>query len=377
MGSSPYANGGRLRAALPVPPLEKYALAIENPAHPPRDHPGARRAAPRHLRRDHHARRRWRLPAVLPGRDRQQPARRGVRGDRPLLAAAGHRLRRRARPDGRVMEVLSEHLCEGWLEGYLLSRAARAVRELRGVRDGQRLDAGPARQVAAARGGSAVAGTGRVAERPADQHLLAQRPQRFQSSGPGHDRRRHPARTGVVRIWLPPDSNTLLSIADHCLRSTDHVNLIVVDKQPHLQYLTLEEAHAHCAAGASVWEWAGTEARRAPTRTSCSRPPGTFRPRRSSPRRSCCANSAGPGAGGQRRRPDGAAAPHEHPHGFDATQFLDLFTADTDVVFAFHGYSRAVHELMHGRPDPDRFHVRGFNDRAPRPRRSTWWCSTG
>src|SRR5215210_2281248 len=81
----------------------------------------------------------------------------------------------------------------------------------------------------------------------------------FSHQGPGLIDTVIPLSPAVVRVWLPPDANCLLSIADHCLRSVDHVNLVVADKQPHLQYLTMAEADAHCAAGASVWEWAGTE----------------------------------------------------------------------------------------------------------------------
>ncbi|WP_369693548.1 hypothetical protein [Rhodococcus maanshanensis] len=173
----------------------------------------------------------------------------------------------------------------------------------------------------------------------------------------------------MVRIWLPPDSNTLLSIADHCLRSTDHVNLIVVDKQPHLQYLSLEEADRHCAAGASVWQWAGTE------------DDGAVRP--DEPDVVLAAAGDVPTqeilAAAELLRvwvpylrvrvvnvvdlmalmPQGV-----HPHGFADASFTELFTEDTDVVFAFHGYSRAVHQLLHGRPNADRFHVRGFNEQG-------------
>ena len=167
-------------------------------------------------------------------------------------------------------------------------------------------------------------------------------------------------------MWLPPDANTALSITDHCLRSTDHVNLIVVDKQPHLQYLSLEEANAHCAAGAGVWDWASTVQARTRSPTSCSPAPATCRPRRRSRRPSCCASTC----------PDlkvrfvnvvdlmALLPENDHPHGFTDSQFDDLFTADRHVVFAFHGYPRAVHQLIHGRSNPGRFHVRGFNEQG-------------
>jgi xylulose-5-phosphate/fructose-6-phosphate phosphoketolase len=169
----------------------------------------------------------------------------------------------------------------------------------------------------------------------------------------------------VVRIWLPPDSNTLLSIADHCLRSTDHVNLIVLDKQPHLQYLSLDEANAHCAAGAGIWEWA-------------SNIPATERP-------DIVLACAGDVATQETLAAAELLREHtpelkvrivnvvdlmallpenDHPHGFPDSVFDGLFTSDVDVIFAFHGYPRAVHQLIHGRSHPGRFHVRGFSEQG-------------
>ena len=191
----------------------------------------------------------------------------------------------------------------------------------------------------------------------------------FSHQGPGLIDTAMPLAPDVVRIWLPPDANCTLSIADHCLRSRDHVNLIVVDKQSHLQYLTLEEANEHCAAGASVWEWAGTEA---------SVPGHPDEP-----------DIVLAAAGDVPTQEVLAAAQllrdhvpylrvrvvnvvdlmallpaNDHPHGFTDEKFDRLFTTDTDVIFAFHGYPRAVHELLHGRTAPGRFHVRGFNEQG-------------
>ncbi len=144
--------------------------------------------------------------------------------------------------DGRVMEVLSEHICQGWLEGYLLYRPPRVVRDLRGVRDGVCFDDGAARQMARSRSRPAVARARRVAQHPAHVDLLAQRPQRLQPSGPGLIDTVMAMSGDVVRVYLPPDANCLLSVADHCMRSRNYVNLIVIDKQPELQYLSMEAA---------------------------------------------------------------------------------------------------------------------------------------
>lgn len=366
MGSTPYANGGRLRVDLPMPPLEKYALPIQSPGST--FHETTRVLG--ELLRDIYAATETedsggifrlfcpdetssnRLGAVFETTDRcwQLPI---TDYDDGLSA------------DGRVMEVLSEHLCEGWLEGYLLSgrhgmfasyeafamvSVSMLIQHAKWLQHAVDL---PWRASVASLNVLLTSTCWR------NDH------NGFSHQGPGMIDAVIPLAPSVIRVWLPPDSNTLLSISDHCLRSTDHVNLIVVDKQPHLQYLTLEQAHEHCAAGASVWEWAGTEARG-------QEPDVVLAAAGDVPTQEILAAA-------QLLRdhtPElitrvvnvvdlmALLTPTEHPHGFGERVFLDLFTAQTDVVFAFHGYSRAVHELIHGRPSPERFHVRGFSEQG-------------
>jgi xylulose-5-phosphate/fructose-6-phosphate phosphoketolase len=151
-------------------------------------------------------------------------------------------------------------------------------------------------------------------------------------------------------------------VADHCLRSTNYVNLIVIDKQPQPQWLDIAAAREHCARGASVWRWASND--------DGARPDIVLAAAGDIPTLEIVA-----AAGWLRRNiPEMRVRvvnvvdlmtlfpPKAHPHGMDEDRFVELFTADTDVVFAFHGYQRAIHELVHGRPDPERFHVRGFNE---------------
>jgi xylulose-5-phosphate/fructose-6-phosphate phosphoketolase len=148
-------------------------------------------------------------------------------------------------------------------------------------------------------------------------------------------------------------------VADHCFRSRNFVNLIVIDKQPQLQYLNMDEAREHCARGASVWEWASNggddpevvlaAAGDIPTMEVVA---AAWQLRQDIPDlRFRVVNVV-----------DLMTLPIRirHPHGLDAPAFADLFTVDKPVVFAFHGYPRAIHDLVHGRPDVDRFHVRGF-----------------
>jgi xylulose-5-phosphate/fructose-6-phosphate phosphoketolase len=366
MGSTPYANGGRLRVDLPMPALEKYALPIESPGST--FHETTRVLG--ELLRDVYAATETddgggifrlfcpdetssnRLGAVFETTERcwQLPI---TEFDDGLST------------DGRVMEVLSEHLCEGWLEGYLLSgrhgmfasyeafamvSVSMLIQHAKWLQHAVEL---PWRAPVASLNVLLTSTCWR------NDH------NGFSHQGPGMIDAVIPLAPSVIRVWLPPDSNTLLSISDHCLRSTDHVNLIVVDKQPHLQYLTLEQAHAHCAAGASVWEWAGTE-------VHGEEPDVVLAAAGDVPTQEILAAAQLL----REHTPDlrvrvvnvvdlmALLTPTEHPHGFGERIFLDLFTAQTDVVFAFHGYSRAIHELMHGRPSPERFHVRGFSEQG-------------
>jgi xylulose-5-phosphate/fructose-6-phosphate phosphoketolase len=165
----------------------------------------------------------------------------------------------------------------------------------------------------------------------------------------------------VARIYLPPDANCLLSVADHCLRSVDYVNLIIIDKQPQLQWLPLEAAREHCAQGASVWSWAGTEVPGEPLDVvlACAGDVATL-------------ETVAAAAWLRKHAPElrvrvvnvvdlmALPSPQEHPHGMSNDRFDALFTGDTHVVFAFHGYRGAVHQLLHGRALSSRFHVRGY-----------------
>jgi xylulose-5-phosphate/fructose-6-phosphate phosphoketolase len=168
----------------------------------------------------------------------------------------------------------------------------------------------------------------------------------------------------VTRIYLPPDANCLLSVADHCLRSRNYVNLIVIDKQPQLQYLDMPTAIQHCGNGASIWRRASTYngddpdvilgcAGDIPTMETVA---AAWHLRRLAPDlRVRVVNVVDL----MRLFPADL-----HPHGLTEEQFVELFTADKPVVFAFHGYQRAIHELVHGHPDVDRIHVRGFNEQG-------------
>jgi xylulose-5-phosphate/fructose-6-phosphate phosphoketolase len=371
MSATPYANGGLLYRPLSVPPIEAYARPVHKPGQESYENT---KPLGEMLRDIYAATTRStdgggnfrlfcpdetnsnRLGAVFDATDRCLQA--------PVLDTDDH-----LSPDGRVMEVLSEHLCQGWLEGYLLTgrhgifatyeafamvSASMLVQHTKWMQHAESL---PWRADVASLNVLLTSTAWR------NDH------NGFSHQGPGLIDTAIPLAPDVVRVWLPPDVNTTLSIARHCLESRNHVNLIVVDKQPHLQYLNAEDAEQLCAAGAAVWDWAGTEDSRGEGQDD----PDIVL---------ACAGDVPTlellGAAALLREfmpylrvrvvsvvDIMALLPYnDHPHGFTDEKFEELFTTNTDVVFAFHGYARAVHQLLHGRATPGRFHVRGFSEQG-------------
>ncbi|HEX6937698.1 MAG TPA: phosphoketolase family protein [Actinomycetes bacterium] len=357
MSATPHANGGLITRDLDLPDFREYAVDVPRPA-------SGRAESTRRLGemlRDLYTRNpdRFRLfcpdetnsnrlGAVFEVSDRAFAER--VTDDDVALSR-----------DGRVMEVLSEHNCHGWLEGYTLTgrhglfatyeafamvSASQTIQHSKWLEEATHL---PWR-----------------AEIPSLNVLLTSTAWRndhngFSHQGPGLIQNVITQRGTISRVYLPPDANCLLSVADHCFRSRSYVNLIVIDKQPQLQWLSMDEAIEHCERGASIWSWAGTD-------------DGTADP-----------DIVLASAGDVVTMETVAAAeilrehiPHfrtrvvnvvdlmalvrrrDHPHGMDETLFRELFTDHVDVVFGFHGYPGAIHQLVHGRPDADRFRVRGF-----------------
>ena len=361
MGATPHADGGRLLAPLEIPDPRDHAVAVERPA--------AERAESTkrlgELLRDLYAANDEAANFRLFCPDETNSNRLGAVfevSDRCLMDAApgdDH-----VSPAGRVMEVLSEHNCQGWLEGYLLTgrhglfatyeafamvSASMAIQHTKWLEEMRRLEwRAPVASL---------------------NILLTSTCWRndhngFSHQGPGLIDTMISLRGEVVRVYFPPDANSLLSVADHCLRSRDYVNLIVIDKQPQLQYLDHPAAVAHAAAGASRWEWAENDGGGEPDVVlACAGDIPTM--------------EALAAAELLRRHVPGLGTrfvnvvdlmtlfpPDVHPHGLGEERFAALFGTDHEVVFAFHGYARALHQLLHGRPDADRFHLRGFNEQG-------------
>ena len=361
MGANPHANGG---AGLPLdlPDFRDYALAVTSPA--TERHESTRQVGK--LMRDVFRRNAQAASFRVFCPDETNSNRLGDVFEvenrcfvGPVSDADDH-----VSPHGRVMEVLSEHLCEGWLEGYTLTgrhglfatyeafamvSASMTVQHSKWLEEAQHL--AWRRPV------------------PSLNVLLTSTCWRndhngFSHQGPGLIDVMLSKRGTVARIYLPPDANCLLSVADHCFRSQNYVNLVVIDKQPQLQWLAMDAAIAHCERGASVWEWASTDggadphvvlaaAGDVPTLETVA---AAWWLRRHAPQlRVRVVNVVDLMA---------LFTPDVHPHGMDERSFVDVFTASADVVFAFHGYQRAIHQIIHGRPHPARFHVRGFNEQG-------------
>ncbi len=357
MSASPHANGGRLTRDLDLPDFRDYAVEVKRPAQ-------GRAESTRKLgefMRDIYARNDDRFRLFCP--DETNSNRLGA-----VFEVSDRGFMESVTPDdvkisnaGRVMEVLSEHNCHGWLEGYNLTgrHGMFATYEAFAmVSASQTIQHGKWLQEA-----SHLPWRAKV---PSLNILLTSTAWRndhngFSHQGPGLIQNVLTQRGDVARVYLPPDANTLLSVADHCFRSRSYINLIVIDKQPQLQWLDMDAAIEHATRGAGVWDWAGTD-------------DGTTDPDIVL----ACAGDVvtmETVAAAQilkERLPNLKARvvnvvdlmtlprPKDHPHGMSETFFRELFTDHVDVVFAFHGYPGAIHQLVHGRPDADRFRVRGF-----------------
>jgi len=259
------------------------------------------------------------------------------------------------------MEVLSEHNCQGWLEGYVLSgrhglfctyEAFAMIVASMATQHAKWLDMC---QELSWRAPVASLNVLLTSTCWRNDH------NGFSHQGPGFIDTVISKKGSVARVYLPPDANTLLSVSDHCLRSRNYVNLIVIDKQPQLQWLTMSEARAHCARGAGIWEWASTGADDPDVVLACAGDIPTMEI-------VAAAWWLRKNAPGLRVRVVNVvdlfaiADPTEHPHGMPADQFAQIFTRDVDVVFAFHGYPSVLHGLLHGRHGARRFHVRGYSE---------------
>jgi xylulose-5-phosphate/fructose-6-phosphate phosphoketolase len=358
MSANPHANGGMLLRNLLLPDFRDYAFSIEKPGTELAESTrvlGAFLEDVIACNRDNF---------LLFGPDETASNRLG-----DVFSVTARRWLAERAPtdeglaaDGRVLEMLSEHMCQGWLEGYLLTgrhglfncyeafihivdsmfnQHAKWLKVTRAL---------PWRRPIAS------------LNYLLSSHVWRQDHNGFSHQDPGFIDHVVNKKAEIIRVYLPPDANTLLSVADHCLRSRDYVNVIVAGKQPGLQYLTMEEAILHCTGGVGIWEWASNDGDQEPDVVLA-----------------CCGDvptleTLAAAAILRERLPDlrvrvvnvvdlmRLQPESEHPHGLSDREFDALFTTNRPVVFAYHGYPWLIHRLTYRRKNHHNLHVRGYKE---------------
>jgi xylulose-5-phosphate/fructose-6-phosphate phosphoketolase len=360
MGANPVANGGLLLRDLDLPDFRDFAVEVPEPATTFSEATRALGAYLREVFRLNQDERNFRvlgpdetasnrLGAVLEATDRVWEA--------EVLPTDEH-----LAPDGRVMEVLSEHLCQGWLEGYLLTgrhglfncyeafihivdsmfnQHAKWLKVTRAI---------PWRRPIAS------------LNYLLSSHVWRQDHNGFSHQDPGFIDHVVNKKAEIVRVYLPPDANCLLSVGDHCLRSRHYVNVIVAGKQPALDYLAMDEAIAHCARGLGAWGWASSDDGSEPDVVlACAGDIPTL-------------ETVAAAALLREHLPEVKVRlvnvvdlmrlqqPSEHPHGLPDAEYDALFTTDRPVFFAYHGYPWLIHRLTYRRRGHANLHVRGYKE---------------
>jgi xylulose-5-phosphate/fructose-6-phosphate phosphoketolase len=363
MGANPHANGGALLQPLELPRFHDHAVAVPSPGSVDAE---ATRVLGRFLRDvmklnlaaanfrlfgpDETASNR--LDPVFEVTAKQWMD--GIQdGDNHLAA------------DGRVMEVLSEHLCEGWLEGYLLTgrhglfSCYEAFIHIIGSMFNQHAKwLKICNQIAWRK---PIASLNILLT----SHVWRQDHNGFSHQDPGFIDHVASKKADVVRIYLPPDANTLLSVADHCLRSRNYVNLIIAGKQPSPQWLGMDAAVRHCTAGAGVWDWASNDGGHDNKGTDVVMACAGDVPTLETLAAVTLLRQYVPDI---RIRVVNVVdlmvlqPPSEHPHGLADHEFDAMFTTDKPVIFAFHGYPALIHKLTYRRRNHDNIHVRGYKE---------------
>ena len=357
MGMNPHANGGLLLKPLDVPDFRQYKVDVPTPGvvtaestrvlgYLLRDIVKANAHSFRIMGPDETASNR--LQAVFEVTDRVSTAK--------ILPNDEN-----VSPDGRVMEVLSEHMCEGWLEGYLLTgrhgffscyeafihiitsmfnQHAKWLESTRHI---------PWRKPIASLNYLLTS------------HVWRQDHNGFSHQDPGFLDHVVNKKPEVVRVYLPPDANTLLSVADHCLRSRNYVNVIVAGKQPELQWLDMESAIHHARTGIGIWEWASNDKGNPDVVMACAGDIATLEIlaassllRKHVPELKVRVVNV---IDLMTLQPD-----TEHPHGLPDVEFDRIFTTDKPIIFAYHGYPYLIHRLSYRRHNHDNLHVRGYKE---------------
>ncbi|WP_328324546.1 phosphoketolase family protein [Kribbella sp. NBC_00382] len=359
MGSNPHANGGLLTRDLELPDLAAYAVDVPHPGSGPHE---PTRMLGRYLRdvmRANESERNFRVVGPDETASNRLDALYEVTGkawNAEVLPTDEH-----LAVDGRVMEILSEHTCQGWLEGYLLTGRHgwfSCYEAFVHIVDSMVNQHAKWLKV-----------TSKLRWRrpiPSLNYLLTSHVWRqdhngFSHQDPGFIDHVVNKKAEVVRVYLPPDTNTLLSTAKHCLASRDHINVIVAGKSPQEDWLDLDAAELHCARGLGVWNWASNDDGDPDVVMACAGDVPTLETlaavsllREHLPElRIRVVNIVDL----MRLQPAG-----EHPHGLPDPEYDALFTTDKPVIFAYHGYPWLIHRLTYRRTGHDNLHVRGYKE---------------
>ncbi|MEP9385056.1 phosphoketolase family protein [Nocardioides sp. KR10-350] len=361
MSGSPHANGGMLLQELKLPDFTEYAVdvvpgtgAVESTrvlGEWLRDVMRANMENFRMFAPDENSSNR--LQDVMEVTNRTWNAR--IVGDGPL--ADDH-----LAPDGRIMEILSEHTCEGWLEGYLLtgrhgffSCYEAFIHIIDSMFNQHAKWLNTTRHIDWRK---PIASLNILLT----SHVWRQDHNGFSHQDPGFIDHVVNKKADVVRVYLPPDANTLLSVADHCLKSRNYVNVVVAGKQPALQYLSMDDAITHCTKGIGIWDWASNDDGEEPDIVmACA---GDV-PTQETLAAVSILREKVPGlrirlvnvVDLMRLQPE-----QEHPHGLSDADFDALFTTNKPVIFAYHGYPWLIHRLTYRRTNHQNIHVRGYKE---------------
>ncbi|WP_208153666.1 phosphoketolase family protein (plasmid) [Sinorhizobium medicae] len=359
MGANPHANGGLLLKDLNLPDFRQYAVEIGTPGTVTVESTRVAGLFLRDVMKLNAQERNFRIF----GPDETESNRLSPVFEETDRVFTGKILASdmQLSPDGRVMEVLSEQLCQGWLEGYLLTgrhgffscyeafihivdsmfnQHAKWLKVCREI---------PWRKPIAS------------LTYLLTSHVWRQDHNGFSHQDPGFIDHVANKKADIIRVYLPPDANTLLSVVDHCVRSRDYINVIVAGKQPQLQWLDMDAAVVHCRAGLGVWEWASNDEGDPDAVVACAGDVPTMEAlaavmivREAFPLlRLRVVNVVDLMA---------LQAPSQHPHGIADDAFDRMFTTDKPVIFAYHGYPALIHRLTYRRTNHANFHVHGYQE---------------
>ena len=357
MSANPHTNGGLLLRDLALPDFQAYAVPVDKPGTTLSEATRVLGGFLRDVMSQNPSQFRLfgpdevasnRLQAVFDVTDRQWEAER--------LSTDDH-----LAPEGRVMEVLSEHQCEGWLEGYLLTGRHGLFTSYEAFI--HIVDSMFNQHAKWLKTTSHIPWRRPLASLNylLSSHVWRQDNNGFSHQDPGFIDHVVNKKAGVIRVYLPPDTNCLLSVADHCLRSRQYVNVIVAGKQPSLNYLSMPDAVLHCTRGIGIWDWASNDGGDPDVVMACCGDVPTLETlaavdilRFELPTLKVRVVNV---VDLMRLEPDS-----EHPHGLADKEFDIIFTTDRPIIFAYHGYPWLIHRLTYKRTNHANLHVRGYKE---------------